>query len=293
MPLSLKTVYKQPPIDGDCSYAVDRETDLAKSKQFSSNPIAGGQSDDSFSEDRAVAVWPGFEEDKKENATAGDNLDYQAGHDAYNRGGLLEDIDQSGPIDEQKLSPEEIEKAILKEKMDQCIQEGYEKGKAKAEKECLVMQEEASAKLKEAKSSLDESRRRSEEIIAASEKKIVELAVAVAERLVRKHLEIDPEAITGTVRETMNILNGGEQVEVYVNPSDLDPCLTAREQLKDEFKEIIKLDIFADENMPRGSCRVESESGVSEYIIDQEKNQLEQQLLRIARKEESGQAEEE
>ena len=88
----------------------------------------------------------------------------------------------------------------------------------------------------------------------------------------------------------MNILNGGEQVELYVNPADLGSCQSFSAELKSEFREIAKLDVLPDDSIPRGSCRIESESGVAEYFIDEEKAKLKETLLSLARGEEEKQA---
>ncbi len=180
----------------------------------------------------------------------------------------------------------------LEEKAEKRLLEAYEQGKARVEDECRLMRESTETKTREADLLLREARQKSKEIVASSEHKVVELALAVAERLVRTQLEISPETITAIVRDTMNILNGGEQVELYVNPADLSSCQSFSSELKNEFREITKLDVLPDDSIPRGSCRIESESGVAEYLIDEEKAQLKETLLNLARGEEEKQAEE-
>jgi flagellar assembly protein FliH len=180
----------------------------------------------------------------------------------------------------------------LEEKAEKRLLEAYEQGKARAEDECRLMRESTETKMREADLLLREARQKSKEIVASSEHKVVELAMAVAERLVRTQLEISSEAVTAIVRDTMNMLNGGEQVELYVNPADLNSCQSFSAELKNEFREISRLDVLSDDSIPRGSCRIESESGVAEYLIDEEKAQLKETLLSLARREEEKQAEE-
>ena len=181
----------------------------------------------------------------------------------------------------------------LEEKAEKRLLEAYEQGKARVEDECRLMRESAETKMREADLLLREARQKSKEIVASSEHKVVELALAVAERLVRTQLETSPETITAIVRDTMNMLNGGEQVELYVNPADFNSCQSFSSELKNEFREITKLDVLPDDSIPRGSCRIESESGVAEYLIDEEKAQLKETLLNLARGEEEKQTEEE
>ncbi len=292
MPLSPRKVYKQPYIEGSCSYHSGNNESQARDEHACSRPDPHGlqefQGRDERSGNEEIAFWP-----KEESPGVSDSKNNETDWQQEGEEKQGEACQSHSDNNSDNRDPEKIAEEILEEKKEQYKQKGYEEGKARAEEETRALREEAEASLKEAGEILSNSRRKAKEIVASSENKIVELAVAVAERLVCKQLELDPEAITGIVRETMNILDGGEQVELYVNPSDLESCLSYRENLKEDFKEIIKLDIIADEKISRGSCRVESESGVAEYIIGEEKNQLEDLLLSIARQDEAGQHEKE
>lgn len=176
---------------------------------------------------------------------------------------------------------------------EQWVRLGYEQGKEKAEAECLSLKQEMQSKLKEAELCLREARRHSREIIAASEIKVVELAVAAAERLLKTQLELVPDKIIQIVRETMLLLNGGEQLAVFVSPADLTVCLGMQEQLKAEFTEVNRLEILPDGDLTRGSCRIESASGTAEYLLQDESYRLKEMLLDVARQEETNKLAEE
>ncbi|MGM0653011.1 MAG: FliH/SctL family protein [Bacillota bacterium] len=299
MPLSHKNVYKQPPIFGDCSY---------ESEGFVCEPDFGGhefqfeQAVDNGSDRGEVVFWsdPELEKDSLDLEERGQAAEEKEEIE-YN---LEEDIEaendnriRAAKCESKKK--EDIEAAaiskaekLLEERFEKCVKDGYEQGKFRAEEECRSMKEKAESSLREAELTLREAKQRSKEIIASSEKKIVELAVAVAERLVYRQIEVEPETITSIARETMNMLNEGTQVDLYVNPADLEKCFDYREFLTKEYPDINKLEVLPDPQLPRGSCRVESESGVVEYLIDEEKEQLKEMLLKIARNEEKRMIEE-
>lgn len=279
MRLSLKNVYKKPQICGDCSYGkgeFSAEPDLAQPVV----QVTGREKLIFWSEEKPKPK-PGITAVQTDFTAVSHPASGEFGSDqaeeAYNPGG------GSANAGVSRKSAEKI----LEEKLQQCIHEGYEQGKTKAEDECRSMRESAANKVKEAELSLREARQRAKEIIASSETKIIELALAVSERLVRTQLSVAPETVTAIVRETMNMLNGGEQVDLYVNPADIDACVGFSDRLKEEFKEIVKLEVLADSQLPKGSCRIESESGVAEYLIEEEKEALEKTLLQVARKEEA------
>lgn len=289
MPLSLKNVYKQPSIFGDCSYESEelslKLSSIEDELQYEQVATADHDNDE-------VAFWsdpdldensldePGqvFEEDfelEEKNIEPGSNSGKNTAH--------------AGSRTSEEAEAAIISKAekLLEERFEKCVKDGYEQGLARAEEECRSSKEKASASLREAELTLREARQRSKEIIASSERKIVELAMAVAERLVYRQLDLESETITSIARETINMLNEGNQVDLYVNPTDFEKCLEYSVSLKKEYPDINKLEILPDPQLPRGSCRVESESGVVEYLIDEEKEQLKEMLLKIARNEEN------
>lgn len=295
MRLSPNKVYKKPPVCGNCSYGEDGVPDSDPNREelpeqdqveIARQRAARGEVSYWVEPKRGNKTGSGIlsgpdpgEESWKENTSGAEE---QAAEDN------MEYVEKQYVQEEAKRTAEKI----LEERMQECLREGYEQGKVKAEDECRAMRESASAKLKEAELSLREAKQRYKEIIASSETKIVELSLAVAERLVYKQLDVAPETVKAIVRETMNMLNGGEQVDLYVNPEDLDLCRQYGEQLKDEFADIVKLEIIADVKLPRGSCRIESEMGVAEYLLEEEKEQLKEMLLNLARREEKEAVEE-
>lgn len=297
MRLSPNKVYKKPPICGNCSYSAGNVSGNGINKE-------NLEQQDSLvvAEHRAargeVSYWVEPKQQVKENkgdslVSGLENLDETLSEKAEQT--EKASAVKSDYVDKQQVQEEAKRTAekILEERMQDCLREGYEQGKAKAEDECCTMRESAAAKLKDAELSLREAKQRYKEIIASSETKIVELSLAVAERLVYKQLEIAPDTVKAIVRETMNMLNGGEQVDLYVNPEDLDLCRQYGEQLKEEFADIVKLEILSDSKLARGSCRIESENGVAEYLLEEEKEQLKEMLMNLARKEEKEAVEEE
>jgi len=191
-----------------------------------------------------------------------------------------------GHMVENLNSPAEAAGPTLDEQKEQWAKAGYEKGVEKAEAECRQLKQEALNKLKEAELCLREARQKSRELLASSEVKMVELAVAAAEQLIKTQLELAPEKIIQIVRETMRLINGAGRLTVYVSPADLPACLELRGKLEEEFLEVNRLEILPDGALKRGSCRVESESGAAEYLLQEESCRLREMLLDIARRKE-------
>ncbi|HHX86755.1 MAG TPA: hypothetical protein GX693_01095 [Firmicutes bacterium] len=172
-----------------------------------------------------------------------------------------------------------------KEQIERWVRKGYQKGKAEAEARYKELLETASQKLsqveQEAKSCLRQARQRAREILVASEANVVELSIAIAEKLVKNQLEAAPHTVAQIVRESINSLPEEEQVEVYVHPEDLPACLTELSQTEQAGRLQVK-EFLPDERLSRGSCRVESESGTVEYLLDEELEKIRATLLEMA-----------
>lgn len=206
----------------------------------------------------------------------------------------------SEQLPEKSLSPPEPENEdneaamalAAEERIEDAVRQGYLEGKAegKAEAEAASREllEKASRKLKEAgeeaRDCLQQARRRAREIVSASETDIVELAVAIAEKLIISQLELAPQKVTQIVRESMRRLaDEEEQLEVYLHPADLPVC---RKSLGGQFATAgapgSRLELLPDERLSRGSCRIESESSTVEYLLDAELKKIRETLLEIA-----------
>lgn len=171
------------------------------------------------------------------------------------------------------------------------VEAGYAEGTRKAELECRRLREEAARTVREAGERLEEARRRSKEIIAASEQEVVRMAVAAAESLLRCQLDLSPEKILQVVRHTIQNLPEGEAVEVFVNPADLPACRENLENLRGEMA-APAMEITPDETLARGSCRGETASTIAEYFLEEERERMAERLREVARREEQKRFEE-
>jgi flagellar assembly protein FliH len=102
----------------------------------------------------------------------------------------------------------------------------------------------------------------------------VDMAVAIAGRLVRSELARRPEIAVQWIREALELTAGHGDVTVRLNPSDFKTLERQVRQLAETLAPLAELRLVADEAITPGGCRVATKFGV----ID---NQLETQLERI------------
>jgi flagellar assembly protein FliH len=102
----------------------------------------------------------------------------------------------------------------------------------------------------------------------------VDLALAIAKRLVQGELARRPEIPLQWIREALELAAGSGDVTIRLNPTDEQTLRRQIEQLAAAFAPLAKVTLAADATMTPGGCRLHTEFGV----IDK---QLETQLERI------------
>lgn len=171
--------------------------------------------------------------------------------------------------------------------------------KAEAEAGARELLEKACRRLEEAEQEaaacLQQARLRAREIISASEADIVELSVAIAEKLIQDQLEIAPRKVARIVQESMSrhFSREEEQLEVYLHPVDLPACRKGLEGFAGGSTAGARIKLLPDERLSRGSCRIESENSMVEYLLNDELEKIRETLLQLASAEERKQSREE
>lgn len=110
---------------------------------------------------------------------------------------------------------------------------------------------------------------------------VVQLALRVAEKILRQKLETDPEAIVAMVDEALRSLQGQNQMRVVlrVHPTDQPVLEQRRKRWLDRHPAIASITIVADEAQARGGCRIESDFGMVDATIETQIRVIERHLL--------------
>jgi flagellar assembly protein FliH len=106
------------------------------------------------------------------------------------------------------------------------------------------------------------------------EQSAVAVAAAIAERIIRRELDRQPEIALEWIAEALRLAAGSAQIKLYLNPVDHEHLGTQVERLAESLCQLAASDIVGDPSVSPGGCRVETKFGE----IDQ---QIEAQLARI------------
>jgi flagellar assembly protein FliH len=152
----------------------------------------------------------------------------------------------------------------------------FAKGFAEGERAgAAAAQAQSAALAKQLTGSLEDLTRVRAEMIRHTEKQMVQLAVAVARRVVHREVSLDPNLLLAMMRVALDRLSEAVRVTVRLHPADHRSAVAAL--AGQESQEHVTL--VADPRLPRGGCRVESDYGDIEAGVDGQIQEVARALL--------------
>ena len=135
---------------------------------------------------------------------------------------------------------------------------GREEGFRAGMEEALESMRPAAAALVEAANALREQSAASAE---ALERHAVDLALAIAEKMVQAALDVKPERVVDVVRGAMRLLVEREDVAVYVNPVDVDVVRDAIERYAQDSPGGPRVEVLEERRVARGGAVLRTSVG--------------------------------
>ncbi|MEK9657642.1 MAG: FliH/SctL family protein [bacterium] len=152
---------------------------------------------------------------------------------------------------EKKMAELEAEMAVITER---ARKEGFEAGKQEIDQKVA---DDVHALAAEVKKMFDSK----QTFLASSEKGLLDLAVAIAERVIQVELSSNKEALQGILKEAIMRVTDKDHVLIRVNPELVDEVAVFKESFTKLFKDIKKLDVVQDSSLKVGGCIVETHLG--------------------------------
>jgi flagellar assembly protein FliH len=117
------------------------------------------------------------------------------------------------------------------------------------------------------------------EWLAHWERSAIQVASAIAARLIRRELTHSPEIALALVREALELVGGAGDVQVRMHPDDVRQLGAEVERLSAELSRLGQTRLVADPNVTRGGCRVETRFGAIDQQFEAQLARIEQELL--------------
>jgi flagellar assembly protein FliH len=144
---------------------------------------------------------------------------------------------------------------VMREAYAKGYREGVEKGHAEGKQAFEDSVNGAAHMLKAAAQAMQSAR---QQFLEELEPQLVELAHAMACRILQRETQIDRGIVVDTVRQALMQLADAGAVSVRVNPVDLRALRDHQVTLLEEFSGIDRMDIVDDETVSPGGCVVDT-----------------------------------
>ncbi len=119
-----------------------------------------------------------------------------------------------------------------------------------------------------------------EEAIKKCEKDLIELAIAIAKKILNEDLKLHSEEIVKIAKEIIKSAGEQKHLVLKVNPDDLKIIELQKENLKKLLRESAILKIIPEKSISKGSCILETEIGSIEGNLDLQLKEISEILLR-------------
>jgi flagellar assembly protein FliH len=174
-------------------------------------------------------------------------------------------------------SPEERLHAIAAETRRRAREEGYAEGLAEAR--------DRTASVIDALAAAEQGiRDREEEFLRAAERSAVELAVAIAEKIVGGTVAARPETVLDVVGGALLRTASRHRLAIEVNPDDLELVAASAEGLAAKLGGVQRLDVVAERRIERGGCIVRTEEGEIDAQIGSQLERVAELLAEAGRR---------
>ncbi len=143
--------------------------------------------------------------------------------------------------------------------------EGYAEGRAAGHRDGLTEAGSAASALGEAVQGIQQLR---DEAAEAVEHDAVELALALAAKIVAGTLEVQPERVLDVVRGALRRVNDRRRITVLVDPGDLEVVSAAIGDLRSQAGGIEVCEVQADRRVGRGGAIVRTLEGEVDVSVE-------------------------
>lgn len=118
-----------------------------------------------------------------------------------------------------------------------------------------------------------------EQLVARSTPHLVELALAIAEKIIGKAIEEDPRIAASVLERAKQEIIDAKQIRIWLHPADHKVLAELRpDLLKFGAESGRTIEVVASEEISRGGCRLETESGLVDATIPTQIDEIRRQL---------------
>jgi flagellar assembly protein FliH len=155
--------------------------------------------------------------------------------------------------------------------------EAFERGRQSAEQQLRASVEAAATRSREQiLHAVNEFARERTVYYRRIEGEVVELALAIARKILHREVQLDPHTLAGIVRVTLEKLDAGTTVNLHVHPQEATDW---RHYFASQAEGAPVAEVHEDPALAAGECRIETSLGTTEIGIESQLKEIETGLL--------------
>lgn len=193
----------------------------------------------------------------------------------------LDELDPKGcDGEDEALGSGELSVHNMDQRLRDEFQAGFDEGRRFTEKR---FEDDLTSKQHEHEIAIDmlavNVARGYERLQEEAEQNVVKLALAIAQRIVKRELAMDDEIIVRQIHEATRRVIGVERIKIRVNPKDEECVRQHRTKILATTDAVREVVIEEDETIERGGCIVESDAGNVDALIATQLERIEAAML--------------
>lgn len=118
-----------------------------------------------------------------------------------------------------------------------------------------------------------------EQLLLQWESALVRLSLRLAERIVRRELEINPAAPRALIAEVLQLTAGASSIALRMNPADIAQIEAHPSDWHQLLSSPNAVKVIPDHTITRGGCLVETDAGDIDATIETQLNRIAEELL--------------
>lgn len=120
-----------------------------------------------------------------------------------------------------------------------------------------------------------------DEVIQSAESQLIDLSMAVAEKVLQKQIEVDPSVIKSVVEDTFNKISGSDRITFKINPADTAVFNEFQTYVESRLIGVEKITIQQDGTIDQGGCIIETDLGFVDVTIREKLNIIAQTFNKV------------
>lgn len=177
------------------------------------------------------------------------------------------------------LEAERQGQEVLNQFREQGYKEGFEKGLEEGRNHGLAEAAEMTESIRiEANNLLHHAEAIRTQLMKGAEEEVVELAMTIASKVIRSHVEVKRDAVVQLAVEALERAVAAGYYTIFVNPEDVGFLKEYISELRRSASGNSRIHIVPDSSIGEGGCKVETENGIVDVTLESQLEQIRKTL---------------